>query len=353
MTLKTSMRAFCGALLLVAIGSTGCVRQVTQTYIAVPTTKELLPTIPTTRDLVAVRNKIAPVEGSTTSTALSFAKGTSVLSGIVTGPEGPVPGAVVVLTRILGEQRAELRVTTNAEGRYLAPQIKGGVVELFAFKPPSFSAGDGKVIFLSGNVRQDLQLQNFSDVEIRWSVGPGQPTIDRPISLSLQLTVRRVDPDGVVRSAPLEGIGARIVPLGQLQPVGEAQRLTDVNGLASFPMSCVGIGPSTLQVFFATGEETLVEPRGCELPVTTTIDTTIPADGTIAPGATIPLDGSSTLVDPQARPTTKRRRRTSSTTVTVPVTIPPTAAPLQPAPDPSALPTAPPSIQPVPVSPVP
>jgi outer membrane murein-binding lipoprotein Lpp len=312
------------ALVAVTLGSVvvaGCVRKVSQTYIAVPTTKDLQPTIATTRDVVAIRNKIAPVEGSTTSTALSFAKGEVVLSGVVTGPDGPVPDAVVVLTRILGDQRAEMRVTTNADGKYLAPQIKGGVVELFAFKPPSFSAGDGKVIFASGNMRQDLQLQNFADVEIRWSVGPGQPTVERPINLSLQLTVRRVDPDGVVRSAPLEGIGARIVPLGLFQPINETQKLTDAAGLVSFQMRCVGVGPASLQVFFASGEETTVEPRGCQLPVTTTlVDSSVPSDGSSTVVLSIPLDGTSTISGP-------------TPVITVPIPVPEVAPSLNPAGD--------------------
>jgi hypothetical protein len=329
--------------------ASGCVRQVTATYIQVPTTRELAVSVSTTRDLVAVKNKIPPVEGSTTTKPLTFAKGSVVLSGIVKGPDGPVEGAVVILTRIVGDQRAEMRVTTDVNGRYLAPQIKGGVVELFAYKAPSFSAGDGKVVFVSGNMRQDLELQNFSDVEIRWSVGPGQPTLDRPINLSLQLTIRRVDPDGVVRSAPLEGIGARIVPLGLLLPVGDTQKLTDAKGLASFPMICAGLGESTLQVFFASGEETTFKPRACELPPTTST----------LPGDTIPVDGASTLAGTiqvnattvdglpvvTSRPPNSRRKRRGSSTLAGAVTVPPVAPTA-----PSA--TLPPDLVPLPIVPV-
>jgi hypothetical protein len=227
-----------------------------------------------------------------------------------------VPGATVMLTRVLGEQRAVLRVSTNEDGKYLATNIKGGVVEVFAFKAPSLSVGDGKVIFATGKMTQDLELQAFSDTEIRWSIGPGQPTVGRAISISLQVTVRRVDPDGVVRSEPLEGISARLVPLGALQPTAELERLTDANGLVSFPMSCSAPGSASVQVFFATGEETSVEPRGCELPPTTPPDassTTNVVDVPLAPGETRP-------------PTTRRRRRTSTTEL-APATVPPATIP--------------------------
>jgi hypothetical protein len=305
---RALVRVGTASLITLAIIVGGCTRRSSSAYIVVPTTRELLPSIATTRDVASVQREVAGVDGSTTTTSLTFAKGDVVLSGVVRGPEGPVPNATVVLTRILGEQRAVLRVPTNAEGRYLAPNIKGGVVELFAFKAPSLSAGDGKVLFISGNMTQDLELQNFSDSEIRWSIGPGQPTVGSGISVSLQITVRRVDPDGVVRSEPLEGISARIVPLGSLQPVADTERLTNAQGLVSFPMTCSAPGIASVQVFFATGEETLVEPRGCQLPPTTPppdapddgSSTTLGVDVPLVPGATQAPD---VTVPPQPIPT--------------------------------------------------
>jgi hypothetical protein len=294
--------------------ATGCTRTSSSAYIVVPTTRELLPTIATTRDIQSVQKEVEGVGGSTTSTALSFADGDVVLSGVVRGPEGPVPGATVVLTRILGEQRAVLRVPTNEDGRYLAPKIKGGVIELFAYKAPSLSAGDGKVLFVTGNMTQDLELQSFSDTEIRWSIGPGQPVVGNPISVSLQITVRRVDPDGIVRSEPLEGISARIVSLGTLQPIADTERLTNAKGLVSFPMTCTGPGSAAVQVFFATGEETSVEPRGCELPPTT------------PPKDSVPGDGSTTIVDGPIAP-----GATVAPQVTVPIPVPSEAIPTVPA----------------------
>jgi hypothetical protein len=298
------------AVLLMLFG--GCTQKTSSAYIVVPTTRELIANISTTRDVQAVQQQIPGVGGSTTTTSLSFAKGSAVLSGVVRGPEGPVPGATVVLTRILGDQRVVLRVPTNEDGRYLAPNIKGGVTELFAFKAPSLSAGDGKVIFVSGNMTQDLELQTFSDTEIRWSIGPGQPIVGQQVSVSLQITVRRVDPDGIVRSEPLEGISARVVPLGTLQPVADTERLTNAKGLVSFPMLCTGPGSAAMQVFFATGEETSVEPRECQLPPTTPPDS-VPGDTPstsvggvdqpLAPGATVPPEApSSPVTNPPAQP---------------------------------------------------
>ncbi len=277
-------------LTLASIAVVGCVNQDPVAYIEVPSTLPLLPTIPTTRSAEALKKQIPPVGGTTTSTTIAFAKGSVTLSGIVRGPDGePVPGAVVVLTRVLGDQRAVLKVETNNDGRYLASNVKGGVVELYAFKPPDLSAGDAKVVFASGKTTQDLSLGDFSDLEIRWSVGPGQPTIGRPINLTIQLNVRRVDPDGIVRPAPLEGIAVRIVPLAALQPVAETERVTDARGLASFSMLCTGAGGASVQAYFATGEDTVIEPRSCLPPPTTAPpDTTAPGGSAGAPTSSAP-----------------------------------------------------------------
>jgi hypothetical protein len=271
-------RTLC-ALTASAFVTASCVNQEPVAYIEVPSTLSLLPTVPTTRNVQALKRRIEPVGGSTTSTTISFARGSVTISGVVFGPDGePVPEAVVVLTRILGDQRAVLRVETNADGKYLAPNVKGGIVELYAYKPPELSAGDARVVFATGNTKQDLTLGDFSEIEILWSVGPGQPTLGAPLNLTIQLNVRRVDPDGIVRPAPLEGILVRIVPLGALQPTGESERLTDAQGLASFRMLCNGTGRADVQAYFATGEDTVISPRACEPPPTTAPPSTLPGE---------------------------------------------------------------------------
>ncbi len=347
-----------GSLLVVcAVLAVGCTRQATTEYIAVPTTRKLQARPSTTRNIAAVQQKIDGVGGSSTSTTLSFAKGDVVISGTVRGPEGPVQGATVVLTRILGEQRAVLRVSTNSEGKYLAPNIKGGVVELFAFKAPSLSAGDGKVFFASGRVSQDIELQSFSDTEIRWSIGPGQPTVGRPISVSLQVTVRRVDPDGIVRSEPLEGISARIVALGTLVPTGDTELLTNAAGLVSFPMSCSGTGSAALQVFFATGEETSLEPRGCQLPATTAPKDSVPPDSGDLTVTTIEIPLGPGETRAPTVPTSRRRRTTTvvqPAATQLPATQPPATQPPAPTEPPATVPIPPVAtavVPPVPVAP--
>jgi hypothetical protein len=248
-------------------------------YIDVPTTLPMRIVPPTTRAAPGLRPQIPPVEGSTTSTSISFAKGKASISGTVIGPDGPVPGATVELVRIIGNIRSSpLRLVTNEDGKYSATGIKGGVVEIYAFKSPSFSMGDSITFFAGAGAKQDVTVKRFDGPDLKWSLGPAQPYVGRTVTLSVRVAVQQVTPDGIVVPTFLEGIGVRVVPLGSLQPVGEFEKVSNVDGLASFTLSCSSTGPGTLQLLLATGEEATIEPRACIPPPTTQPPSTLPSD---------------------------------------------------------------------------
>jgi hypothetical protein len=238
-------------------------------YLTVPTTIPLRGETGTTRPVRRSLAPIPPVEGVSTTAAIGFGGGTVTLTGRVIGPDGPVEGATVLLTRTVGAQTAELRVSTDKEGRYRANRIRGGIVELYAYRSPDLSAVDGQVLFAAGQVEVDLKVRSFSGAEVAWSVGPTRPVVGRSSTLSISVGTRRVDDDGIVRNLPLEGVLVRLVPLGALQPTQGAERISDAAGLVSFPMSCAAVGSSGQEVVLATGESTKIEPPACVPPPTT------------------------------------------------------------------------------------
>jgi hypothetical protein len=248
-------------------------------YIEVPTTLPMRIVPPTTRAAPGLRPQIPPVEGVATSTSIAFANGKASISGTVLGPDGPLPGATVELVRIVDNIRSNpLRLVTNEDGKYSALGIKGGVVEIYAFKSPSFSMGDSITFFAGPGAKQDVTVKRFDGPDLTWTLGPAQPYVGRSVTLSVRVAVQQVTPDGIVVPTFLEGIGVRVVPLGSLQPVGEFEKVSNVEGLASFTLSCSSTGPGTLQLFLATGEEATIEPRACIPPPTTQPPSTLPTD---------------------------------------------------------------------------
>jgi hypothetical protein len=284
----------------------------------IPPTKALRATTPTTRRPNVAELSVAKLEGSTTTTTINFSqgKGTVTVSGLVTGPDGPVDGATVVIERVVGDQTATLKVLANADGRYKASAIKGGVIRVSAYKVPDLAVAKPKVIYASGVIEIDIETQIYNGTDIQWALGPAQPYIGRVENLSVRVAVKRVDPDGIVRFAALEGIGVRVVPKAFLVPSGPAEKLTDKEGLVSFAMGCSDVGPSGLSVFLASGEETAIEPRACAVPPTTAPPSTKVSGSTVV--------GQPTLPGETAPPSTRRRiRRTTTIAGQDPVTIPP------------------------------
>jgi hypothetical protein len=312
-----------GALLVIAAACT--TKEVD--YLTVPTTILLRNQSGTTRPIRQSLVPIPPVEGASTTAVLGFVDGTVSVSGRVLGPDGPVEGATVVLTRTVGAQTAELRVSTDKDGKYQATKIRGGILELYAYRSPDLSAVEGQVMFAEGQVKLDLKVRSFSGAEIAWSIGPSRPFVGRESILSISVGSRRVDDDGIVRNLPLEGVLVRVVPLGALQPTQGAERISDAGGLVSFPMACPATGGAGQEVVLATGESTTIEPPGCIPPPTTAPPSTEAPPQTPPPVEVAPTPAPPVVPDP----------------VPVPVVPDPTTAPVTPAP------VAPPTVAPPPV----
>ncbi len=309
----------------------------------IPSTLALRASAPTTRRQNVAQLSIPPLEGSTTTTRISFARGSVTVSGFVSGPDGPVDGATVLLERVVGEQTVQMKVQANADGRYKVSNIKGGVLRVSAFKVPDLASTKAKVVFASEATEINLEVDNSTGTDVQWALGPAVPLVGRPSTLVIRISVKRVDPDGVVRFAPLEGVGVRVVAQQALQPNGVNEKVTDGKGLVSFSMLCSVAGYAGINVLLATGEETKIEPRQCTVPATT-------APPEADPPTTVPPTGpdGSTLFPPAPPPTRRVVRRT--TTIAPPVV--PDAGPTNP-PVPVPPPDDPPPTQPLPVEPVP
>lgn len=320
-----------GAAFLVGVALVGCTG-VAEPLPDIPSTLALRPTTPTTRRQNVARLTIQPLEGTTTTTIASFAEGSVSITGRVLGPDGPVSGATVVLERVVGEQSTILKLQADADGRYDAKGIKGGIVKISAFRIPDLASPESVVIFASGATEADLSLQAFNGTDIQWALGPAQPYVGRSNNLVVRVAVKRVDPDGIVRFAPLEGIGVRIVPISALQPTGPTERITDAQGLSSFQMSCTTVGTSGVSVFLATGEQTDIKPRNCSVPPTTPPPTLPPPPGDAVQDSDLDPDNQEVV---EGEPVVTRRRVVRVTTTILATQTLPTETPAtipQPAP---------------------
>lgn len=282
---------------LTLVLAAGCERSTEVVLPPVPSTVALLPTTTSQLRASLADESLPTLPGtSTTTTTVSLEQGTVTLTGLVTGPDGPVGGATVRIERIVGDQVGTKDVVTAKNGRYTAARIKGGRLRVRAWRSPDVAGTQNVVVFASGTTTLDLEVRKYGGTDVQWAIAPRSPTVGQLVNLVVQLSTTAVGADGLAGIEPLSGVGVSLTPLGVLQPAVLEQRLSDADGRALFTLSCNSVGSSAIDVTLATGEQARLEPPSCgPLPTTTTIEPPIAVD----PGVTVP-DPGATVPDPSA-----------------------------------------------------
>lgn len=253
---------------------------------------------------------LAAVEGTTTSTVPPNV-GRARLSGVVTGPQGPVPGATVRLERVLGDATQALDVTTGPDGRYEAGGIGGGRYRVRAFLPPTLAQPTGQVLFLRADEDRplDLAVEAFGEPALSLAYAPDPPQLDQAVNVAVRVTGRLVDAEGVVRTESVSGATVAVSVSGGLSATSTTTRTTDGGGQATFTFQCRTTSPSRVQVT-ARMPGALVPPPSTAPPATdatSTTTTTAPAQPTVSASFDVPA-----CAEP-APPTTEPGATTSST----------------------------------------
>jgi hypothetical protein len=224
---------------------------------ALPPPPTTVPGPPTTVVADLQSGYLAAVSGNTTSTSVVLGPGPSTLEGTVTGPGGPVPGAVVLIERVTDSgARGDFETSTRADGSWAAPSILGGRYRVRAWRAPNLAATQPVTLFLQGGeTRQlQLQLQQFGGDQVASSLAPDPPVVDRPANLVVQVTVATVSPtDGVVRAVPLPGMTVQLQGSSEWEVSGTNPTTTDSAGQVSWQMVCMQAGSQPLQVLLGDG----------------------------------------------------------------------------------------------------
>jgi hypothetical protein len=279
---------------------------------------------PTTAAPGAARPSLAAVGGTTTSTVPPNV-GRARIAGVVNGPQGPVPGAMVRLERAVGGETQVLDLQTGPDGRYDAAGIGGGRYRVRAFLPPTLAQPTGEVLFLRADEDRalDLAVEAFGEPSLSLAFAPDPPLLDQAVNVAVRVTGRLVDPDGVVRTSSVAGAVVSVGTSGGMTPTSSSSASTDGDGQARFTYRCEAAVETRLQVT-ARLPAALVAPPPTAPPDTTdptaTTATTAPAaapvvttvfdlpacvdPATLTTTTTVPPDGDSTTSTSAPPPST-------------------------------------------------
>jgi hypothetical protein len=198
---------------------------------------------------------------------LAVRGGDADLVGTVTGADGPVPDAVVLLERFVADRRAALTVRTDAEGRFRARQVHGGRYRIRSWRAPDLALTIPELRFVRADEETtvDLMVTEHDGLTVQAVTSARAPLVGESVTVTALVTRQRVDGRGIV-SAPAAD-GARVIlsagPGWQVD--GRAAQAVDGSGRASWSVTCAEAGSARLDV--RSGDGTVVIDTSCRAPV--------------------------------------------------------------------------------------
>lgn len=256
--------------------------------------------------------------GGRTTTTVGMGPGRATLQGVVNGPDGPVPGAVVHAERLVADAVATMDILTGADGRFAMPAIFGGRYRLRAWKqaPDNLALAEPQVFYLEGSEKKDVALtvSRYQGVSVTAAIAPDPPLIDAPSNLVVQAVDRSVGGDGVVRSAPLPGIRAELFGTGDWKAITPLVTAADAAGRARWTLECRRVGDQPLSVVIGESAAFNLNLPACTVPPPTPQDA--PTGGAEAPPTTV----AATPAGSAPTTTTAKPTVTTTTTTTAPAT---------------------------------
>ena len=175
--------------------------------------------------------------------------GTARLSGLVTGPDGPVPFATVRLERHTVDGVVTKDVTTDALGTWTTARLLGGRYRIRAWAHGRLTMSGSHVFFLAEaeTGRVDLAIEAVESEPVMSLFDSGDIYLGLTGEIAVSVTVRTVDENGLT---VVSGLPGAIVML-QASPQVTASppvAVADHDGVARFTLRCQQLGPASALV---------------------------------------------------------------------------------------------------------
>lgn len=216
------------------------------------------------------------------SASLGLGPGEATLRGTVVGVDGPVPGAVVHVERLAGDAVVAADVQAT-DGSWLVESVVGGSYRIRAHRPPDFAQEQPITFFLGATEAKtiDLRVTKYEPDRLAVVVAPNPPTVDQPATMSLQVSLSRVESDGRQIVLPRQGLSVQITVNEALLLESPPQVATDASGTALWRVRCRAPGPVVVALVIGAAT-TQVNFPPCASPTTTVAPVQAPAT-TVAP----------------------------------------------------------------------
>jgi hypothetical protein len=241
------------ALALVAVGCSDSGPAAAPPTTEAETTTTTLP--PTTSTTARPTTTSSTVPRTTTTTTVTLGPGDASLVGTVSGPAGPVDGAVVRIERLVGRAVATADVTTSGGGAWQLTSILGGSYRVRAFKTPDLAPSQVETFFLAANERRnlDFKLAAAGGERITAVVSPDPPRVDQPATVTITIGIGSVDAQGRSVLTPRPGLTLVLAERQAVSLLSPQNAVTDAGGAATWQFRCTMEGPAGFVLTIGTG----------------------------------------------------------------------------------------------------
>jgi hypothetical protein len=187
---------------------------------------------------------LPPVPRTTTTLTSALGPGNARLTGVVNGPEGPVPGATVQVERLFGDKVDGTRVQADGAGEWSVAGVNGGRYRLRAWRPPDLVGLQPLLLFVAANQTAEVALavERHGPDHIVANVAPNPPVRDQPATLVVTVALGEVNGEGILRTSPRPGVPMQLVITAGLALESADVALTDGAGNAAFAVRCTQAG---------------------------------------------------------------------------------------------------------------
>ena len=213
--------------------------------------------------------------------------GKSTITGVVTGPDGPVPGATVRIERFVGTTSGSVQVATDGSGHYVLKSALGGRYRVRAWLQPDLATFTSPTGFVADGDTLELSpdLERHNALTLQLAASQATFTMGEPGGVRALLTRESVDGNGVVQAGGVAATSIQLMPGEGLAVTSANPTTTDAAGSATWVVQCLALGAHDVSatVDGATASATL---PACAAPSATTTSSTSTTSTTKPTGRT-------------------------------------------------------------------
>jgi hypothetical protein len=188
--------------------------------------------------------------------------GKSSVSGTVTGPGGPVGGAIVRIERWVGSASGAIMTSTDGAGHFGATGLLGGHYKVRAWQQPAlatFDAATGFVPF-GGHLQVNVVMEKHDAFTVQLAATSPTASVGKGFGVEALVTREQVDGNGVVIDGPVANAAVKLSVNSAVSIGGENPAKTGANGFATWTLTCQTAGSFTATATTIRGTATAALP---------------------------------------------------------------------------------------------